>query len=113
MTLSDKQHIFSLNVAKLIEYIYSQGYAVSFGEAFRTPEQAAIYAKTGAGILDSLHCKRLAIDLNLFKDDQYISDGKSYEYTVLGDFWEKLHPLNRWGGKFKRADGNHFEMQDL
>jgi hypothetical protein len=112
MTLSEKQQTFARNVTTLIEYIYQHGYAVTFGEAYRTPEQAAIYAKEGKGIVDSLHCKRLAIDLNLFKGEEYISDGKVPEYALIGEFWEKLDPLNRWGGRFTRGDYNHYEMQD-
>lgn len=113
MTLSDKQKIFSLNVAKFIIWIYQSGYTVSFGEAYRTPEQAAIYAKTGKGVIDSLHCKRLAIDLNLFKDGVYISDGLVPDWISLGRYWESLHILNRAGVNFKRKDSNHFEMQDV
>ena len=113
MKLSAEQELFAINVSKLIDYIYVQGYACTFGEAFRTPEQAAIYAKEGKGIEDSLHCKRLAIDLNIFDGSgTYLSDTESYK--PFGDYWVTLHPNNRWGGSFKhRPDGNHFQMQDL
>jgi len=111
MTLRERQFIFALNVAKLIEYIYSQGYTVTFGEAYRTPEMAEIYAKQGKGIKNSLHTKRLAIDLNLFKDGKYLSDVESHR--MFGVYWEKLHPHNRWGGRFRIGDGNHYEMQEI
>lgn len=113
MTLSQKQALFALNVAKLIEYICAQGYFVSFGEAYRTPQQAQWDAHAGTGIVDSLHCKRLAIDLNVFnKQGQYMSN--TADYQKFGNYWTTLHALNRWGGSFKtRPDGNHFEMQDL
>lgn len=108
----EKQAAFAKNVSSLIRYIFSSGFNCTLGEAFRSQEQADIYAKEGKGIEDSLHCKRLAIDLNLFDSaGTYLSETEDYEH--FGDAWEKLHPANRWGGRFKRADGNHFEMQDL
>lgn len=112
MFLWEKQALFVQNVASLVQFINSKGWHVSFGEAFRTPEQALIYANTGKGIVNSLHCKKLAIDLNLFdKDGHYIATEDPYE--PFGEYWETLHHFNRWGGRFTRGDANHFEMQDL
>lgn len=112
MRLSEKQSVFALNVAKLIQHIYEQGYACTFGEALRTAQQAEIYAKEGKGIQDSLHCKKLAIDLNLFKDGSYIADHNNYE--PFGKYWISLNAANRWGGNFQKlVDSNHFEMQDI
>jgi len=111
MKLYKKQSIFAQNVALLIQHIHSKVYDVTFGEAWRSAEQAAIYAREGKGIKDSLHCRRLAIDLNIFNaTGVYLTDFDSYE--PFGIYWESLHPLNRWGGKFKRVDCVHFEMQD-
>lgn len=104
VTLGQKQRRFTLLVAKLIEYAYSQGYELSFGEAYRTPEQAAANAKSGKGIANSLHCDRLAIDLNLFKDGTYLTSSESHR--PLGEFWESLDPNCAWGGRF--GDGNHY-----
>lgn len=113
MTLFEKQRIFALNVAALIKFINDFGQYCTLGEAERSQEQAEIYAKEGKGIVDSLHCKRLAIDLNLFdKNGLYLTQKKDYE--MAGEFWEKLHSLNRWGGRFEHlVDLDHFEMQDL
>ena len=109
MDLSQKQQLFSLNVSKLIAYIYERGYACTLGEAYRTPEQAAIYAKEGKGIVDSLHCQRLAIDLNLFKDGNYLTDKDSY--ALFGSYWQMLCTSNKWGGAWVHlVDSNHFEM---
>ena len=117
MKLSEQQSEFARDVAKLIDYIDESGYSCTLGEAYRTPEQAAIYAKQGKGINDSLHCKRLAVDINLFSPKgEYLQDSKSY--NPFGIFWESLHPANRWGGNFvkhggKINDGNHFERKEL
>ena len=112
LLLWEKQALFTQNIASLLQFINSKGYSVTFGEAYRTPEQAAIYAKNGKGIVDSLHIRRLALDLNLFDGDGiYLTDHDFYE--PFGEYWETLHRFNRWGGRFKRDDSNHFEMQDL
>lgn len=111
MSLVDQQAQFAQNVSKLLSYIFAQGYKCTFGECWRPPEQAALYAKEGKGIKDSLHCERMAIDLNLFdKEDKYLGDVASYE--KFGVYWESLHPHNRWGGRFKPlVDLDHFEQQ--
>lgn len=114
MSLVNHQIIFAKNVVELINYIFSKNYAVTLGEAFRTLEQAKLYAQRGKGVANSLHCKRLAIDLNLFsiKDDTYTYLTKSEDYEEFGKYWEMLHKKNRWGGRFKIGDGNHFQMLD-
>ena len=108
MSLSERQQVFARNAARLILYMAESNYSCTLGETYRTPEQAALNAKKGIGIKDSLHCKRLAIDLNLFKDGVYLSDTESHR--VFGEWWEALDPRNRWGGRFK--DGNHYEMRE-
>jgi len=127
-SLREKQSIFAKNVAKLILYIFEQGYECTLSECYRTPEQAWInalpfnsslealapgmsrkvypYRVGGKGIRKSLHCERLAIDINLFKDGVYLATTEAHK--PFGDYWESLHPLNRWGGRWE--DGNHYEM---
>jgi hypothetical protein len=107
MTLSDHQWAFLKDVATLILFAEDQGFKLTSGEVYRTKSQAARNADLGIGIVDSLHCQRLAIDLNLFIDGRYRHDSEAYR--PLGEFWEQLNPRNNWGGNFKRADGNHFE----
>lgn len=107
MTLSEKQILFTQLVGKLIQFAYDAGYGLTFAEAYRSPETAAIYAKQGKGIKNSLHTQRLAVDFNLFVDGKYCT--KTEDYAQLGAYWESLDPLCRWGGRFK--DGNHFSME--
>ena len=108
--LSDKQRDFPLMLAALITWAYEhQGYELTLGEAYRTPEQAAWNAAQGKGISNSLHTKRLAIDLNLFIDGVYQTDSEAYR--PLGTKWKTLHHLARWGGDFSRPDGNHFSLE--
>ena len=107
MTLGEKQRLFTHYIGSLILWAYENGYELTFGDAYRTPAQAAANATAGIGIANSLHCERLAVDFNLFKDDVYLTGTESYK--PLGEFWESLHPLARWGGRF--GDGNHFSFE--
>jgi hypothetical protein len=109
MSLSKEQAEFLLHACKLIEYATAQGFMVTGGELARTPEQQAIYVKTGRSkTLNSIHLKRCAIDLNFFKGGAIIWDKETL--APLGTFWESLHPKNRWGGNFKSlVDCPHFE----
>ena len=72
MTLGEKQRKFTRMIADLIIFAYDNGYELTFSEAYRTPEQAQLNAKSGAGIKNSLHTQRLAVDFNLFKDGKYL-----------------------------------------
>ena len=112
MKLNELQFVFAKNVAKLINHIFENGYYCSLGECYRTKEQAEIYAKEAKGIIDSQHCKKLAIDLSLFSPDgQFLIRSEDYEW--LGKYWKILNSRNRWGGDFSNiTDGNHFEMYD-
>ncbi|MGK0668087.1 M15 family peptidase, partial [Serratia marcescens] len=47
MTLSEKQQLFTALIGQLITWAGDHGYRLTFGEAYRTPEQAARNAKTG------------------------------------------------------------------
>jgi hypothetical protein len=103
------QRFFPLLVAKLIQWADAHGYQLTFGEAWRTPQQAAWDVAHGTGILHSLHIERLAIDFNLFKDGIWQTDAEAFR--PLADFWKTLHPLCRWGGDFKTVDGDHFSLE--
>lgn len=117
MKLWEKQAIFAQNVALLLQFIHSKGYHATFGEAFRTAEQAKLNAQKGIGTVDSLHCQRLAIDLNLINDEGiYLPD--SHDYALFGSYWKSLDKANVWGGDWRpsplhphqNVDGNHFQM---
>ncbi|MES4611002.1 MAG: M15 family metallopeptidase [Ewingella sp.] len=107
MTLSQKQQQFTQMVGQLIAWSFANGYALTLGEAYRTPEQAKLNAASGAGIVNSLHIQRLAIDFNLFIGGVYQTDSKAF--LPLGEYWESLG--GSWGGRFKKPDGNHFSLE--
>jgi len=106
MTLRQKQSKFADMVAALIITARQLGYEVTFAEAYRPPETAKLYAEQGRGSASSLHTKRLAIDLNLFRDGRYLSNTKAH--TPLGEYWESIG--GTWGGRFERPDGNHYSL---
>ena len=108
MTLGQTQRAFASCVGQLLHFIdETPGWSVSFDWAYRPPECAKHLAIDGKGIINSNHTRRLAIDLNFFRGDEYITDSRLIE--PFGIAWEGLHPLARWGGRF--SDGGHFSFQ--
>jgi len=111
VTLGDKQKIFAFLVSKLIQKAYCMGYEITLGEAWRPRATAEYYAKKGIGIKNSLHTKRLAIDINLFKNGKYLTSTKAHK--PLGEWWEKQgkkYKVNTvWGGRF--GDGTHHSVE--
>lgn len=92
MSLRQKQSEFAKRIPLLVLYAYALGYEVTYGD---------FEAKTGHR-KGSFHYKKLAADINLFKDRKYLKDTKSHE--PLGLFWELLG--GSWGGRWN--DGNHY-----
>ena len=102
MTLRQTQSLFAGLVARLILQAEEMGYEITFGHA----ERSIIEARR-LGFEQSLHTKRLAIDLNLFRDGRYLSSTESHR--PLGEWWERQHELCSWGGRF--GDGNHYSLR--
>ncbi len=112
MKLSEKQQIFTKNVASLIAYADLLGIGLTFGHAYRDLETQKRMVATGKSkTLNSYHLKRLAVDFNFFINGKLTYD--KHKLAELGKFWEGLHPDNVWGGNFKNfLDTPHFEMKD-
>lgn len=107
MSLRKAQSEFLFLTTKLIRHIYSTGYEATYGDAYRDPRVHGEWGeKKSYSHPESNHKRRLALDLNLFKDGTYLAG--TDEHERFGTYWESLHPWNRWGGRFK--DGNHYEM---
>ena len=108
MSLVAEQAAFLLDVCRLLKHAADEGWVVTGGELFRTPEQQELYVKAGRSkTMNSNHLRRLAIDLNFFRADKLVSSAE--ELKSIGAFWESLHPKNRWGGNWKFVDTPHFE----
>ena len=95
MGLREKQSKFVRMVDQLIQFAYDRGYELTFGDA---------WARNGHSN-NSLHYIRLAIDLNLFRDGELLSD--TDDHRALGEFWESIG--GSWGGRF--GDGNHYSLE--
>lgn len=112
MSLSKIQREFTECIGKLIQYAYDQEYELTLGDAYRDPRVHGEFGeKVSYSSGNSVHKIRLAFDLNLWVDNQYITDGNCIEFRDLGGYWKSLHPLSRWGGDFKTNDGNHFSFE--
>jgi hypothetical protein len=107
-TLRQKQSRFVRYVAILIDESKEMGFELTFGECWRSPQQAQWNADHGLGIKNSLHTDRLAIDLNLFKDGIMLTSVGAFE--PLGVFWESLSTDAAWGGRFSTPDPYHFSL---
>lgn len=114
MKLGAKQRLFGKLLIDLLrqgQVLYPNGVVV--GEVERSEAAAAWNAANGKGITRSLHRLRLAVDLHLFRDKDgdgdmdYLTDTESHR--SLGEWWETLHPLCRWGGRW--GDGNHYSLE--
>lgn len=111
MKLVLEQAAFLLDVCKLINFATEKGFVVTGGELARPMEMQQLYKASGkARTLLSQHLLRLAIDLNFFFEGKLVQSKGPLQ--VLGDYWESLHPQNRWGGNWKSfVDCPHFERR--
>lgn len=128
------QWLFAESLPRLIDHAVQLGYKVTLGEVYRSNEQAELNAigfsgraavakliekqfpllaakiadNRGNGIRNSVHCLRLAVDLQLFDaSGKWLTD--AYPYTLLADFWESLGPTHRAGIRF--GDTPHFSLE--
>ena len=107
MTLGQKQRLFARLLGALLKEAHLRGYEVTLGDAYRDPRvHGAMGVRIGYGHPRSAHKLRLAIDLNLFRDGEYLATTE--DHRPLGEWWEKQHELCRWGGRF--GDGNHYSF---
>jgi hypothetical protein len=110
MTLRQKQSKFAWDVCKLLCWLFENDYEITFGEAERTKEQQAIYLeKKLTKTMNSQHLKRLAIDINIFKNNILLT--KKEDYKLIADKWSELDKKNvsgyDWGWDFR-----HFQRND-
>jgi hypothetical protein len=94
--LLEKQWRFARMVPILILAAHGMGYNVTIGEVER-------HASATHGHPKSTHRVRLAIDLHLFLDDQYLTDGTGHH--ELHNLWDSLGGAKRIAG-----DLNHYSL---
>jgi len=107
MKLGEKQELFTILFAEHLVWLYSIGYKVRLGDTF---------AREGHRE-GSNHYIKLAGDLNLFMDDEYLTSTE--DHRISGEKWESRHELCRWGGNWDKDeypgepgenDGNHYSL---
>ena len=102
MKLLDKQKHFMSLLPRLVDYIYDQSWSCTIGDGYRHPDAVFPYHSHP----NSMHTKRLAIDLNFFDEQgEYVTE--SERLKMFGEYWMRLDPNCTWGGT---KDGNHFSM---
>jgi len=116
MSLLNEQFAFTHDVSKLFHFIWANGFEFSIGEVMRPQEMQDIYVRTGRSKTEkSQHLKKLAIDLNIFKDGVLATVD---QIKPIGKYWESLAEVNRWGGSWRGLveagkstfiDSPHFE----
>jgi len=62
------------------------------------------------GEFRSLHHDGRAVDILVYRQGQYLSNGGDRAYRALGAYWKGLHELASWGYDF--GDANHFSLSD-
>lgn len=92
--LGERQELQALGLQRLLAKMHREGYAVRLGHAHRTDPS---YRRL-------LHWHKCAVDLHLFRDGEYLT--RTEDHERFGAWWERQHPLFRWGGRF--GDGNHY-----
>lgn len=104
--LGDVQREFARLVPRLIDKAHEMGFAVTLGDAHRSPQEAK-----RLGFEQSNHTRCLAIDLNLFalEGGEWVYLTDTDDHRPLGEWWEQQHPRARWGGAF--GDGNHYSFE--
>ena len=108
MRLGEKQELFARLLPGLLDEAHRLGFAIRMGDLFRSPEVFGAVGEPGPyGHPRSAHKLKLAIDLNLFYNGQFIRSTRGH--IELGEWWERQHPLCRWGGRFN--DGNHYSLE--
>jgi len=124
MTLRQKQSRFVHMVALLILHAEQLGYEVTLGDAWSSSWyrwawdalkrwsgnklffKRLKYLQNRLHTKGSYHFKRLAIDLNLFRNGKYLRSTKAHK--PLGEYWESIG--GSWGGRW--GDGNHYSYDE-
>jgi hypothetical protein len=109
VTLREQRCLFTRLICEFGLWAFQQGYELAFGEVVRTKAQAQQNAGSGTGISNSLHLDGLAVDFNLYINGVYQESSEAH--APLGAQWKSMHSLCRWGGDFRKPDGNHYSLE--
>ena len=109
MSLATYQAEFTRMVQRLILYATDEGYALRFGDVWRSTDklkcpscsheasyQELLVANGKSKVAFGKHQDRLAVDFIISRTDG--EDMHDADYRKLGEYWECLG--GRWGGRF-------------
>jgi hypothetical protein len=111
-TLGAKQRLFSRLLPRLLDRIHGEGYECTMAEGYVGLSIDKATEDT-PHLRDGGHFNKLAQDIDLFKFNaqtfrfDYLT--QTADHQQFGEFWESLHELCRWGGRF--SDGNHYSIE--
>lgn len=118
MTLREKQSLFAILKARLVLWVQAQGWSVTEREGYVGDTDAADGDYDGPHKKGGAHYTGLGQDFALFAGGHWVNDvyqGGTYVsagghpfWRDIGEHWEQMHPLCRWGGRF--SDDNHLSL---
>ena len=108
MTLREARVAFTFALAQLVLFAKSKSLECAFAEGM---DRITEKDPTTDHMKGLLHEIGLAQDIDLYINGVYQTTTEAH--LALGEWWEQyglIHHLPlRWGGRFKNADGNHYE----
>lgn len=95
---------FRERVVGLLQDMRYAGHEPIVWETYRSPERAKLLASVGVGVVNSMHCYGLAVDIV----DQHV------HWSASKKFWSDQGRLAEargltWGGRFSRVDKPHVQ----
>ena len=124
MTLGEKQELFARLEADWVRAVFAlPGYSLRHGEGTILALGALGRGRRARHVLTGLpvmvedrvhlsggaHYNRIGEDWQLFVYRIWVADGSSPHWKRVGEMWEAMHPLCRWGGRF--GDANHISLE--
>lgn len=108
------QQLFARCIAKLLHFTYTTDWNKQLGfksvelrlDDFNRPDKKG-------HMVGSRHFERCAGDILLDVNGKYIEESHHPVYVAMGKFWESLDTRCRWGGRFRKVDGNHFSIASI
>jgi len=109
MNLKDKRILFTTLLAQFILWVNSHPHwKLAYGEGLVAQTDARDGDYDGPHKKGGAHYTGLGHDMILYVDGIYIENSSHPVYNSIGPYWESMHELCRWGGRFN--DANHFSL---
>ena len=85
------------------------GARLAYGEGYVALTDGADGDHDGPHKKGGAHYTGLGMDLLLYVNGTYITDGDHPAWQKIGAMWEQMNSSARWGGRFE--DANHFSFE--